>query len=60
MHFFKNAPKSWFKPISSRDSSFSSCESRKLFLIYMKNHYFHQVMAITTQSPFFLHFDAIF
>jgi len=52
--------------ISSRDSSFSSCESKEkkseenFFKIYTKNHYFHRVMAITTQSPFFLHFDAIF
>ena len=45
--FLKIHQKSWFKPISSRDSSFSNCESQeKFFLICTKNHYFRQVMAL--------------
>jgi hypothetical protein len=47
VHFFKIHQKSWFKPISLRDSSFSSCEYEKnFFSIYTKNHYFRRVMAL--------------
>jgi len=42
VHFFKNSPKSWFKPISSRYSSFKSEEN----FFYTKNHYFRRVMAL--------------